>query len=166
MKIFKILIVLTILGLTAYYGQIQINSNADNNSMPISEEQQPISRDKEKSALEININNSEESVLNITDQAEFDLKVIKSDIPVIVDFYADWCGPCKIFGPVFKETSGSWKNKVRFVKVNVDKAREIAFKYQIRGIPAIRIFKAGALVNSSSGYMNSEELNKLIKNNI
>jgi len=77
----------------------------------------------------------------VNDQ-NFDAEVVKSDIPVMVDFFADWCGPCKMLMPTVEELAGEWEGKVKIVKVNVDESPETAQKYGVMSIPTL-LFVAG-----------------------
>ena len=85
------------------------------------------------------------------DNDSFQGDVIDSDIPVVVDFWAPWCGPCRMVGPVIEELAKEYDNKVKFVKLNTDEAREIAIKYGIMSIPTLKIFKDGEVADSISG---------------
>lgn len=87
--------------------------------------------------------------------SNFDEKVINADNPVVVDFYADWCGPCKIFGPVFEEVAGD-TDGVDFYKVNVDDEGAIAQKFGVRSIPTIIFFKGGQRVEEAHGALPKE----------
>lgn len=79
----------------------------------------------------------------------------------VADFYATWCGPCKMFGPVFEDVS--LKNDINFVKVDVDKYSEIARKYGVMTIPTVILFKDGVEVKRNIGFMSEEELSKFLK---
>lgn len=86
----------------------------------------------------------------VTD-ATFEAEVIKSDIPVVVDFWAPWCGPCKTIGPVLEELSEEMAGKVKIVKVNVDNEGAVAAQLGVRGIPALFVFKDGEVVANRAG---------------
>ncbi len=81
----------------------------------------------------------------------FDTDVLNSQIPVFVDFWAEWCGPCRIIGPIIDDLSKEFDGKVKFVKVNVDENGQIADKYQIQAVPTLIIFKNGQQVNRIVG---------------
>lgn len=81
----------------------------------------------------------------------FDQEVIKSDLPVLVDFWAPWCGPCRMVGPVVEELAEQYKGKLKVVKVNTDENQEVAIKYGIRSIPTLGIFKGGEVVDGIIG---------------
>jgi thioredoxin 1 len=83
--------------------------------------------------------------------AEFEADVLTSSKPVLVDFWAEWCGPCRMVSPILDELSVEYADKISIVKVNVDDEPELAQKYGITGIPALQVFKAGELVKSMVG---------------
>ncbi len=82
---------------------------------------------------------------------EFDQEVLRSNVPVFVDFYADWCGPCKVIAPTIEALSKEYAGRVKFVKVNVDENQQVAVKYEIMSIPTAMLFENGALTDSVVG---------------
>ena len=92
---------------------------------------------------------------------DFDVKVVKASKPVIVDFYADWCGPCRRLAPVFEELSSEMSG-VDFVKVNVEDAPDVAGRFGVRSIPTLVLFKDGSEVDRVMGLMPKDDLRKMI----
>ncbi|MDI6741088.1 MAG: thioredoxin [Candidatus Edwardsbacteria bacterium] len=91
-------------------------------------------------------------LVHLTD-ATFDQEVIKSDLPVIVDFWADWCGPCRMVTPIFEELSNEYASRLKFGKVDVDVSPVSAGQYGIRSIPSLLVFKNGRVVDTIVGAM-------------
>lgn len=89
---------------------------------------------------------------------QFEAEVLKSDKPVVVDFWAEWCGPCKVLSPVVDELAEDLKDKVKVVKINIDEAPEAPTKYGVRGIPTLMIFKDGEVVDTRVGGMPKSQL--------
>lgn len=85
-----------------------------------------------------------------------------SDVPVLVDFFAEWCGPCKAMSPILKQVKDMQGENVRIVKVDVDKNNALAMQYTIQSVPTLMIFKNGKQVWRQSGIMNASELNKIV----
>ena len=96
-------------------------------------------------------------------QANFDDVVVNSDIPVIVDFWAPWCGPCKMMGPVFEQTATQFPLKTLFVKVNTENEQNLGARFGIRSIPTLMIFKNGKEVERISGALDATTLTSLVK---
>jgi thioredoxin 1 len=83
--------------------------------------------------------------------ANFDKEVIQSELPVLVDFWAPWCGPCRMVGPVVEELAEKYQGKLKVVKVNTDENQEISVRYGIRSIPTLGVFKGGEIVDGVIG---------------
>jgi thioredoxin 1 len=94
------------------------------------------------------------------------LSIINSDIPVLVDFFADWCQPCKQMAPILKDVKSELKENIRIIKVNVDKNPVIATRYQIRSIPTVILFKKGEPQWTGVGLRNARELNEIIRQHL
>ena len=105
------------------------------------------------------------AVNDVSDQ-EFETEILKSEKPVLVDFWADWCGPCKRLGPTIDALATDYAGKVTIGKLNVDDNPNTAFKFQIRGIPAVLLFKNGQVVESVIGLAPKEDLKKVIDNHL
>jgi thioredoxin 1 len=97
----------------------------------------------------------------VTDET-FEAEVVKSDIPVVVDFWAEWCGPCKQIGPSLEELSIEYDGKVKIVKVNVDDNPVSPGQLGVRGIPALFLFKNGEMIATKTGAAPKSELQKWI----
>jgi len=91
--------------------------------------------------------------------------IIKGPLPVLVDFYADWCGPCKAMNPVIKEVAKQIQGKARVIKVNIDKAESEAMKYQVSAVPTFMLFKKGQVLWRHSGMINKKNLLQTIELN-
>ncbi len=105
------------------------------------------------------------NVLELTND-NFEAEALKSEVPVLVDFWAEWCGPCKMVGPTVAELADDYAGKVKVGKLNVDNAREVASKYGIRSIPTLMIFKGGEVVDTVVGAQPKEALKAFIDKNM
>jgi len=106
------------------------------------------------------------SEINITDN-NFEEEVLNSDVPVLVDFWAPWCGPCQMMGPIFDELSNEYPiEKAKIVKINVDENQAIAGKYKVMSIPTFLIFKGGEVVDQMIGGVAKEKLQSLLDQHI
>lgn len=97
--------------------------------------------------------------IQLTDE-NFEQEVVKSAQPVLVDFWAPWCGPCRMIGPVIEELAKEYAGKVKVCKLNTDEAQDSAAKYQISAIPTILLFKGGKVTQQLVGLQPKEELKK------
>jgi thioredoxin 1 len=93
-----------------------------------------------------------------TSDASFESDVLKSDKPVLVDYWAEWCGPCKMIAPMLDEVSKAYGDKLQIVKMNVDENREVPAKFCIRGIPTLMLFKDGKLAETKVGALPKAQL--------
>jgi len=92
----------------------------------------------------------------------FEEEVLNSDIPVMVDFWAEWCGPCKMLGPLVKEAAEKFQGKVKVCKVNIDDNMDLAQQYKIVSIPTLCFFKDGNVTDKSIGFIDKDRLFELI----
>ena len=101
------------------------------------------------------------SVINIGEQ-DFEKEVIKSDIPVLVDFWAEWCGPCKMIAPIVEKVAKEYQGKMKFAKVDIDSNSNIASDFGIRSIPTLIFFKNGDIAEQIIGVVSEVQLKKVI----
>ena len=93
---------------------------------------------------------------------DFKSEVVESDAPVLVDFWAEWCGPCKVIAPVVEELANDYEGKIKFGKVNVDDHNMVASEYGVRSIPTLLIFKNGTVVNQIVGAVPKEKITDIL----
>ena len=102
------------------------------------------------------------AVSHVTDAKEWESDILGSPVPVFVDFWAEWCGPCRMIGPIVNELAEEYDGKVKFVKVNVDKASDLASRYSVFSIPTMIIFKGGKIIKQQVGAVSKDSLKKII----
>ena len=101
-----------------------------------------------------------------TSDASFDNDVLQADKPVLVDYWAEWCGPCKMIAPILDEVSKDYDGKLRVAKMNVDENRDVPAKYGIRGIPTLMLFKDGQLAATKVGALSKAQLTAFIDSHL
>lgn len=105
------------------------------------------------------------NILAVTDSS-FEEQVLKSETPVLVDYWAEWCGPCKMIAPVLEEVASEYAGKVTVAKLNIDENQETPQKYAVRGIPTLMLFKNGNVAATKVGAMSKSQLSAFIDSNI
>jgi len=93
-------------------------------------------------------------------------ELINSNKPILVDFFAEWCGPCKMMLPILKEVKGKLGEKASIIKIDVDKNQRLAAEYNVRGVPTLILFKDGAMKWKESGVVDAHKLTQIIKNHL
>ena len=101
-----------------------------------------------------------------TSDAAFDSDVLQADKPVLVDYWAEWCGPCKMIAPILDEVSKDYDGKLRVAKMNVDENRDVPSKYGIRGIPTLMLFKNGQLAATKVGALSKAQLTAFLDSHL
>jgi thioredoxin 1 len=101
-------------------------------------------------------------ITKVSDTKTWETDVIQSSLPVFVDFWAEWCGPCRMVSPVVEELASEYEGKVNFVKVNVDEANELASKYNVFSIPTLAIISKGQVVSQQVGAASKESYKNMI----
>ncbi|MEE8234067.1 MAG: thioredoxin TrxA [Gammaproteobacteria bacterium] len=105
------------------------------------------------------------NIVHVTDSS-FEEEVLKSDMPVIVDYWAEWCGPCKAIAPVLEEIAGEYQGKLIVAKLDVDDNQQTPQKYVVRGIPTLMIFKDGDVIGTKVGQLSKSQLTAFIDSTI
>ncbi len=105
------------------------------------------------------------ALIHLTDD-NFKKEVLESDLPVLVDFWAPWCGPCKMIGPLVEESAKEFDKKLKVAKVNVDESPQAATKYGVMSIPTLIFFKQGKIMGQVVGVLSRQELKKKIQENL
>ncbi len=104
-------------------------------------------------------------ISHVTDDS-FESEVLKSDVPVLVDYWAEWCGPCKVIAPVLEEIAGEYAGKMKICKLDIDANEGTPPKYGIRGIPTLMLFKNGAVEATKVGALSKSQLTAFLDSNI
>jgi thioredoxin 1 len=105
----------------------------------------------------------EMGITKVSDTKTWETDVMNSPVPVFVDFWAEWCGPCRMVSPVVEELASEYDGKVNFVKVNVDEANELASRYNVFSIPTLAIFNKGQVVSQQVGAASKESYKNMIE---
>lgn len=101
------------------------------------------------------------NIIHVSD-ASFEADVLQSEIPVLVDFWAEWCGPCKMIAPILDEIADEYAGKIKICKVDVDSNSETAAKFNVRGIPTLLVFKNGAVEATKVGALSKGQLTEFV----
>ncbi|GAB6272231.1 MAG: thioredoxin [Smithellaceae bacterium] len=104
--------------------------------------------------------------LGVATDENFEGEVLKSDKPVLIDFWAPWCGPCKAIGPIVEEIASEYADKVKVMKMNVDESQKSAVAYGVRSIPTLMMFKGGKVSDTLIGLVAKEKLEEFIKKSL
>ena len=105
-----------------------------------------------------------ENIISVSDD-DFEKEVLQSDIPVLVDYWAEWCGPCKMISPILEEIAGGYSDKVKIAKLNIDENPNTPPKYGIRGIPTLMLFKNGTVEATKVGALSKSQLTSFLDEN-
>ena len=105
------------------------------------------------------------AIKNITDE-NFEIEVLKAAKPTLVDFWAEWCGPCKQIGPILEEIAIEQESKIRVLKINIDENPQTPQKYGVRGIPTLMLFKQGKLIDTKVGSLPKSSLEAWLQDNL
>ncbi|MBO0613056.1 MAG: thioredoxin TrxA [Pseudomonadota bacterium] len=106
-----------------------------------------------------------DNIIKLSD-ATFEQEVLKSTVPVLVDYWAEWCGPCKMIAPLLEEIAGEFAGKLKVAKLNIDDNKEVPPRYGIRGIPTLMLFKNGAVEATKVGALSKSQLTAFLNQNL
>ena len=106
-----------------------------------------------------------ENIINVTDST-FDNEVIKSELPVLLDYWAEWCGPCKMIAPILDDIANEYVGKIKVAKINIDDNPNTPAKFGVRGIPTLMIFKSGSIEATKVGALSKSQLSTFIDSTI
>jgi len=101
-----------------------------------------------------------------TSDATFEVEVLQSDKPVLVDYWAEWCGPCKMIAPLLDEVAGEFKDRLKVMKLNIDENAQTPRKYNVRGIPTLMLFKGGDVIAQKTGALPKARLAAFLEANL
>jgi thioredoxin 1 len=106
-----------------------------------------------------------DNIVHVSD-ADFDSEVLNADQPVLVDYWAEWCGPCKMIAPILEEVAGSYEGQLKIAKLNIDENPETPPKFGIRGIPTLMLFKNGSVEATKVGALSKAQLSAFLDSNL
>ena len=118
---------------------------------------------KDKAATETNADNKISNAIKYAEDMSTFNEIINSEQPVLVDFYADWCAPCRMMAPILEQVAGNMNGEVKILKVNVDKNRQAAAKYGIQSIPTLMLFQNGQVKWKGVGVIQADQIQQIVK---